>query len=119
MTVQYWSGTTTPYDPFVGNSAGLDRADGEPANLKRNSVWLTDTSGGPVASTTVASPSNSDEFMVRADAFVTGVNSITVNASAGQTIDGDATLTITTALAWSRHRYNEDTSNWELIGGSV
>ena len=117
MTARYYSGSTTPFDPFVNNSAGLDRIVGLPDNLTRNCIWQADLSGGAVTIETVKVPSNSDEFMIRADTFTSAINSITVTAAAGQTIDGDATFTITSPLAWSRHRYDEATANWELIGG--
>ena len=117
MTNKFYASSTSPFDPDEWSGGNLEPITGTAITLLRNSYWKPDTQTVPATAVTIASPANGDIFYIKCDPYTNGTNKITVTATGGQTIDGDATFEITTAQAWSQHRYDLANTNWELIGG--
>ena len=117
MASKLYAGSTTPFDPQEWSGGDLFKTSGDGITLGRNAFWTPDTQAAARNAFTVEVPADGDIFQVKCDEFTTETNKVTVTASGTQTIDGDSTFEITSALAWSRHRYNASTNNWELIQG--
>lgn len=117
MAEKLYAGSTTPFNPNEWSGGNLEVLEGTGITLERNSIWYPDTQTLPATATTINSPADGDVFKIKADDFTNGTNKITVTASGSDTIDGDPDFEITTANAWSEHRYDAANSNWKLIGG--
>ena len=117
MTNKFYNGSTTPFNPDEWSGGNLEPITGTGITFVRNGYWTPDTQSNPATALTVITPADGDVFYIKCDQYTNETNKITVTASGGQTIDGDATFEITTALAWSQHRYDLANTNWELIGG--
>jgi len=117
MTNKLYAGSTTAFDPDEWSGGDLYRATGTGITLNRNSFWNPDTQSLSAAASTPIAPADGDIFQIKCDGLTSATNKVVVTASAGQTIDGDATFEITSPLAWSRHRYDYANSNWQLIQG--
>ena len=117
MTSKLYAGSTTPFDPDEWSGGYLFKTSGDNVTLNRNTFWTPDTSAAARNASTTEAPADGDIFQIKCDNFTGDLNKITVTASGNQTIDGDATFEITSAKAWSKHRYNGTTNNWELLGG--
>ena len=117
MTKEIYAGSTTPFNPNEWSGGNLEVLTGTGIVFERNSIWFPDTQTVPATASAIDTPADGDIMKIKADVFTNGTNKITVTATGGNTIDGDPTFEITTANAWSEHRYDLSSTDWKLTGG--